>query len=162
MVDLDKVTSELVSRLRVAGHTVDTESDDLVIDGVAADLHIDSIQRWGKAGVHVWWGPYCHVPSGECKTDRWGTLDFDAILGQLLPYIEQKRQRLRREQEIEDLRQRVVEVLEDCGVEVYLPRFTIVKAASVRIEDREVVVSVRVPSRNRNKLKTLVKFFQSF
>lgn len=158
-----RVTTELVRRLRVAGHSVGTPAsptDLQVIDGIPSDLHVEMVERWGRPGIHVWWGQHECLPDGELKSNRNRILDYETIVERLLHYLEQKRERLRQEDEIESLRHKAVQVITGCGVRMVMPRACHVGKASLRIESCSVAISIRVPIRHRHKLRTIVHFLQ--
>ena len=85
------IRDELCARLRAAGLSVGTESDpdDLtVIDDTYISLQISEIKRWGGVGCEVDLGHF-----DTFKTDRYGKLDFDAIMPALRKRVKEEKAR---------------------------------------------------------------------
>jgi len=150
------IRDELLARLRAAGVPVGTESDpdDLtVIDDAYIPLRINEIKRWGGVGFEVDLGHF-----NTFKTDRYGKLDFDAIMPALLNHVKEEKARQAKQLRLHRLRQRLAKLIEPLGVKMRSPYHGRLGKAVLTIDDERVVVTIQFSLRRPNEIRELIEF----
>jgi len=150
------IRDELLARLRAAGVLVGTESDpnDLTrIDDTYIRVRINEVQRWGGIGYEVDFGHFLNF-----KTDRYGNLDFDAIMPALLSHLKEEKASQAKQVRLYKLRQRLVDLVEPLGVKMQSPYHGRLGKATLTIEDEEVVVTIQFSIRRPSAIRELIEF----
>ncbi|MGA2035804.1 MAG: hypothetical protein ABSG68_26450 [Thermoguttaceae bacterium] len=136
------IRDELLAQLRAAGVPVGTESnpDDLTrIDNADIRFRIREVARWGGIGYEVDIGLYLH----HFKTDRHGNLNFDAIMPVLLSHVKEEKAKQARQEQLFDLRERLIGLVEPLGVKMQSHYHGRVGRAALTIDEDQVVVAVQ-------------------
>ena len=150
------IRDELCARLRAAGLPVGTDSDpdDLtVIDDAYISLEINEIKRWGGVGYEVDLGHF-----DTFKTDRYGKLDFDAIMPVLLKRVKEEKARQAKQVRLIKLRLRLTKLIEPLGVKMRSPYDGRLGKAALAIDEERVVVTIRFSLRRPNEIRELMEF----
>ncbi len=150
------IQDELLARLRAAGVPVGTESNphDLTrIDDTHIRFRIKEVKRWGGIGYEVDFG---HVLS--FKTDRYGNLDFDAIMPALLSHVKEEKAYQARQSQLFDLRQRLVGLVKPLGVKMQSHYHGRLGKAVLTIDEDQVVVAVQFSIRRPKAIRELMEF----
>ncbi len=150
------IRDELCARLRTAGLPVGTESepDDLtVIDDAYIFLRINEIKRWGGVGYEIDLGHF-----DTFKTDRYGKLDFDAIMPVLLKRVKEEKARQAKQVRLIKLRLRLTKLIEPLGVKMRSPYDGRLGKAALSIEEQRVVVTILYSLHRPNEIRELIEF----
>lgn len=134
------IRDELCARLRAAGLPVGTESepdDFTVIDDAYIPLRINEIKRWGGVGYEIDLGHF-----DTFKTDRYGKLDFDAVMPVLLNRVKEEKARQAKQVRLIKLRLRLTKLIEPLGVKMRSSYDGRLGKTALTIEDEKVIVTV--------------------
>jgi hypothetical protein len=151
------IRDELLTRLRAAGVPVGTESDpdDLTrIGDTDIRFRINEVKRWGGVGYEVDIGQFLH----HFKTNRHGNLDFDAIMSALLSHAKEEKAAQAREEQLFNLRERLIALLEPLGVNMQSHYHGRLGRTTLTIDDDRVLVTVDFPLRRPRAIRELIEF----
>jgi len=151
------IRDELLARLRAAKVPVGTESnpDDLTrIDNTDIYFRISEVKRWGGIGYEVDIGHFRH----RFKTDRHGNLDFDAIMPVLLSHVKEEKAAQTKEEQLFDLRDRLIRLVEPLGVTWQSHYDGRLKRTVLNIREERVIVIVNFSLRRPKAIRELIEF----
>ena len=132
----------------------ESDPDDLtVIDDAYISLEINEIKRWGGVGYEVDLGHF-----DTFKTDRYGKLDFDAIMPVLLKRVKEEKARQAKQVRLIKLRLRLTKLIEPLGVKMRSPYDGRLGKAALAIDEGRVIVTIRFSLRRPNEIRELMEF----